>query len=141
MAIRELSKKINNKLSREEIENELKFKINNDDIFQAINNMSQELDNRPTHEEINNALEGKMNKDEFMFYLNQKNNSNENININKFNDLLNAFENIKNEIFTKINKLENDVVNKDDFIILKNELDNKTNIIYIENIIETKEDT
>ncbi len=67
MAIRELSKKINNKLSREEIENELKFKINNDDIFQAINNISQELDNRPTHEEINNALEGKMNKDEFMF--------------------------------------------------------------------------
>ena len=140
MAIRELSKKINNKLSREEIENELKFKINNDDIFQAINNISQELDNRPTHEEINNALEGKMNKDEFMFYLNQKNNSNENININKFNDLLNAFENIKNEIFTKINKLENDVVKKDDFIILKNELDNKANIIDIENILETKED-
>ena len=140
MAIRELSKKINNKLSREEIENELKFKINNDDIFQAINNISQELDNRPTHEEINNALEGKMNKDEFMFYLNQKNNSDENININKFNDLLNAFENIKNEIFTKINKLENDVVKKDDFIILKNELDNKANIIDIENILETKED-
>ena len=140
MAIRELSKKINNKLSREEIENELKFKINNDDIFQAINNISQELDNRPTHEEINNALEGKMNKDEFMFYLNQKNNSNENININKFNDLLNAFENIKNEIFTKINKLENVVVKKDDFIILKNELDNKANIIDIENILETKED-
>ena len=140
MAIRELSKKINNKLSREEIENELKFKINNDDIFQAINNISQELDNRPTHEEINNALEGKMNKDEFMFYLNQKNNSNENININKFNDLLNAFENIKNEIFTKINKLENDVIKKDDFIILKNELDNKANIIDIENILETKED-
>ena len=140
MAIRELSKKINNKLSREEIENELKFKINNDDIFQAINNISQELDNRPTHEEINNVLEGKMNKDEFMFYLNQKNNSNENININKFNDLLNAFENIKNEIFTKINKLENDVVKKDDFIILKNELDNKANIIDIENILETKED-
>ena len=140
MAIRELSKKINNKLSREEIENELKFKINNDDIFQAINNISQELDNRPTHEEINNALEGKMNKDEFMFYLNQKNNSNEIININKFNDLLNAFENIKNEIFTKINKLENDVVKKDDFIILKNELDNKANIIDIENILETKED-
>ena len=140
MAIRELSKKINNKLSREEIENELKFKINNDDIFQAINNISQELDNRPTHEEINNALEGKMNKNEFMFYLNQKNNSNENININKFNDLLNAFENIKNEIFTKINKLENDVVKKDDFIILKNELDNKANIIDIENILETKED-
>ena len=140
MAIRELSKKINNKLSREEIENELKFKINNDDIFQAINNISQELDNRPTHEEINNALEGKMNKDEFMFYLNQKNNSNENININKFNDLLNAFENIKNEIFSKINKLENDVVKKDDFIILKNELDNKANIIDIENILETKED-
>ena len=140
MAIRELSKKINNKLSREEIENELKFKINNDDIFQAINNISQELDNRPTHKEINNALEGKMNKDEFMFYLNQKNNSNENININKFNDLLNAFENIKNEIFTKINKLENDVVKKDDFIILKNELDNKANIIDIENILETKED-
>ena len=139
MAIRELSKKINNKLSREEIE-ELKFKINNDDIFQAINNISQELDNRPTHEEINNALEGKMNKDEFMFYLNQKNNSNENININKFNDLLNAFENIKNEIFTKINKLENDVVKKDDFIILKNELDNKANIIDIENILENKED-
>ena len=140
MAIRELSKKINNKLSREEIENELKFKINNDDIFQAINNISQELDNRPTHGEINNALEGKMNKDEFMFYLNQKNNSNENININKFNDLLNAFENIKNEIFSKINKLENDVVKKDDFIILKNELDNKANIIDIENILETKED-
>ena len=140
MAIRELSKKINNKLSREEIENELKFKINNDDIFQAINNISQELDNRPTHEEINNVLEGKMNKDEFMFYLNQKNNSNENININKFNDLLNAFENIKNEIFTKINKLENDVVKKDDFIIIKNELDNKANIIDIENILETKED-
>ena len=139
MAIRELSKKINNKLSREEIE-ELKFKINNDDIFQAINNISQELDNRPTHEEINNVLEGKMNKNEFMFYLNQKNNSNENININKFNDLLNAFENIKNEIFTKINKLENDVVKKDDFIILKNELDNKANIIDIENILETKED-
>jgi hypothetical protein len=81
-----------------------------------------------------------MNKDEFMFYLNQKNNSNENININKFNDLLNAFENIKNEIFSKINKLENDVVKKDDFIILKNELDNKANIIDIENILETKED-
>ena len=77
LAIRDLSKKLSNKPSREEIDNYLKFKPNDDEILTAINNLSQELNNRPTHEEIVNALDQKINKDELMFYLNQKNNSEE----------------------------------------------------------------
>ena len=140
MAIRDLSKKISNKPSREEIDNYLKFKPNSDEIFQAINNLSHELDNRPTHEEISNALEQKINKNEIMFYLNQKDNSEENNYMNQYNELSQRFENLKNELLNKINKLENQVVIKDDFIILKNELDNKANIIDVENALENKED-
>ena len=140
MAIRDLSKKISNKPSREEIDNYLKFKPNSDEIFQAINNLSHELDNRPTHEEISNALEQKINKNEIMFYLNQKDNSDENNYMNQYNELSQRFENLKNELLNKINKLENQVVIKDDFIILKNELDNKANIIDVENALENKED-
>ena len=140
MAIRDLSKKLSNKPSREEIDNYLKFKPNSDEIFQAINNLSHEIDNRPTHEEISNALEQKMNKNEYMLYLNQRDNPPENNCINQFNDLINRFEILKNEIFNKINKLENQVVLKDDFLILKNELDNKANIIDVDNALENKED-
>ena len=140
MAIRDLSKKLSNKPSREEIDNYLKFKPNSDEIFQAINNLSHEIDNRPTHEEISNALEQKMNKNEYMLYLNQRDNPAENNCINQFNDLINRFEILKNEIFNKINKLENQVVLKDDFLILKNELDNKANIIDVDNALENKED-
>ena len=60
MAIRDLSKKLSNKPSREEIDNYLKFKPNSDEIFKELNNLSQEL-------------EQKINKDELMKYLNQKN--------------------------------------------------------------------
>ena len=139
LAIRDLSKKLSNKPSREEIDNYLKFKPNDDEILTAINNLSQELNNRPTHEEIVNALDQKINKDELMFYLNQKNNSEE-LNMNQYEDLINKLETLKNDIFTKINQLENDCVNKDDFAIIKNELDNKANILDIENALEAKED-
>ena len=62
------------------------------------------------------------------------------ININQYNDLINQFENLKNDIFLKMNKFENNLVTKDDFAIIKNELDNKANILDIENALETKED-
>ena len=39
-----------------------------------------------------------------------------------------------------MNKFENNLVTKDDFAIIKNELDNKANILDIENALETKED-
>ena len=39
MAIRDLSKKLSNKPSREEIDNYLKFKPNSDEIFKALNNL------------------------------------------------------------------------------------------------------
>ena len=97
-----MSKKLSNKPSREELDNYLKFKSNNnDEIFQAINNC---------------------------------------VNINQFNDLIHQFENLKNDIFLKINKYENNLVTKDDFAIIKNELDNKANILDIENALEAKED-
>ena len=97
-----MSKKLSNKPSREELDNYLKFKSNNnDDIFQAINNC---------------------------------------VNINQYNELINKFENLKNDIFLKLNKFENNLVTKDDFAIIKNELDNKANILDIENALETKED-
>jgi len=97
-----LSKKLSNKPSREELDNYLKFKSNNnDEIFQAINNC---------------------------------------VNINQFNDLIHQFENLKNDIFLKLNKYENNLVTKDDFAIIKNELDNKANILDIENALEAKED-
>ena len=102
IAIRDLSKKLSNKPSREELDNYLKFKSNdNENILQAINNC---------------------------------------ININQYNDLINQFENLKNDIFLKLNKFENNLVTKDDFAIIKNELDNKANILDIENALETKED-
>ena len=102
IAIRDLSKKLSNKPSREELDNYLKFKSNNnDEIFQAINNC---------------------------------------VNINQFNDLIHQFENLKNDIFLKLNKYENNLVTKDDFAIIKNELDNKANILDIENALEAKED-
>ena len=97
-----MSKKLSNKPSREELDNYLKFKSNNnDEIFQAINNC---------------------------------------VNINQFNDLIHQFENLKNDIFLKINKYENNLVTKDDFAIIKNELDSKANILDIENALEAKED-
>ena len=97
-----MSKKLSNKPSREELDNYLKFKSNNnDEIFQAINNCA---------------------------------------NINQFNDLIHQFENLKNDIFLKLNKYENNLVTKDDFAIIKNELDNKANILDIENALEAKED-
>ena len=78
-----MSKKLSNKPSREELDNYLKFKSNNnDEIFQAINNC---------------------------------------VNINQFNDLIHQFENLKNDIFLKLNKYENNLVTKDDFAIIKNE--------------------
>ena len=102
IAIRDLSKKLSNKPSREELDNYLKFNSNdNENILQAINNC---------------------------------------ININQYNDLINQFENLKNDIFLKMNKFENNLVTKDDFAIIKNELDNKANILDIENALETKED-
>ena len=102
IAIRDLSKKLGNKPSREELDNYLKFNSNdNENILQAINNC---------------------------------------ININQYNDLINQFENLKNDIFLKMNKFENNLVTKDDFTIIKNELDNKANILDIENALETKED-
>ena len=102
IAIRDLSKKLGNKPSREELDNYLKFNSNdNENILQAINNC---------------------------------------ININQYNDLINQFENLKNDIFLKMNKFENNLVTKDDFAIIKNELDNKANILDIENALETKED-
>ena len=102
IAIRDLSKILSNKPSREELDNYLKFKSNNnDEIFQAINNC---------------------------------------VNINQFNDLIHQFENLKNDIFLKLNKYENNLVTKDDFAIIKNELDNKANILDIENALEAKED-
>ena len=102
IAIRDLSKKLVNKPSREELDNYLKFNSNdNENILQAINNC---------------------------------------ININQYNDLINQFENLKNDIFLKMNKFENNLVTKDDFAIIKNELDNKANILDIENALETKED-
>ena len=127
MAIRDLSKKLSNKPSRDELDNYLKFKPNSDEIFKAINNLTQELDQ-------------KINKEELLEYLNQKNNCDENNNMNQYNSLINRFENLKNDIFNKINLIENNFVNKDDFLIIKNELDNKANIIDIENALETKED-
>ena len=127
LAIRDLSKKLSNKPSREEIDNYLKFKPNNEDVFQAIN-------------DLGNSLEQKMDKNEFMNYLNQKNNIGENNYGNQYNELMDKFEKFKNDIFSKINKLENEVVKKDDFAILKNELDNKANIIDMENALEAKED-
>ena len=127
MAIRDLSKKLSNKPSREEIDNYLKFKPNNEDVFQAIN-------------DLGNSLEQKMDKNEFMNYLNQKNNIGENNCGNQYNELMDKFEKFKNDIFSKINKLENEVVKKDDFAILKNELDNKANIIDMESALEAKED-
>ena len=127
LAIRDLSKKLSNKPSREEIDNYLKFKPNNEDVFQAIN-------------DLGNSLEQKMDKNEFMNYLNQKNNIGENNCGNQYNELMDKFEKFKNDIFSKINKLENEVVKKDDFAILKNELDNKANIIDMENALEAKED-
>ena len=39
MAIRDLSKKLSNKPSRDELDNYLKFKPNSDEIFKAINNL------------------------------------------------------------------------------------------------------
>ena len=69
IAIRDLSKKLSNKPSREELDNYLKFNSNdNENILQAINNC---------------------------------------ININQYNDLINQFENLKNDIFLKMNKFEN----------------------------------
>lgn len=127
LAIRDLSKKLSNKPSREEIDNYLKFKPNNEDVFQAIN-------------DLGNSLEQKMDKNEFMNYLNQKNNIGENNCGNQYNELMDKFEKFKNDIFSKINKLENEVVKKDDFAILKNELDNKANIIDMESALEAKED-
>ena len=127
LAIRDLSKKLSNKPSREEIDNYLKFKPNNEDVFQAIN-------------DLGNSLEQKMDKNEFMNYLNQKNNIGENNCGNQYNELMDKFEKFKSDIFSKINKLENEVVKKDDFAILKNELDNKANIIDMESALEAKED-
>ena len=127
LAIRDLSKKLSNKPSREEIDNYLKFKPNNEDVFQAIN-------------DLGNSLEQKMDKNEFMNYLNQKNNIGENNCVNQYDELMDKFEKFKNDIFSKINKLENEVVKKDDFAILKNELDNKANIIDMESALDAKED-
>ena len=127
LAIRDLSKKLSNKPSREEIDNYLKFKPNNEEVFQAIN-------------DLGNSLEQKMYKNEFMNYLNQKNNIGENNYGNQYNELMDKFEKFKNDIFSKINKLENEVVKKDDFAILKNELDNKANIIDMESALDAKED-
>ena len=151
IALRDLDKKLRTKPSREEIENSLNSKANNDDIFQAINNLSQELFNRPTNDEIYKALDEKINKNELFYYLNQKSNIEEvnslinnkisNIeNKNNYSDLSNKFDLFKNEILSRINNLENNFVTKSNLINLQNELDNKANIIDMGNALETKVD-
>ena len=150
IAIRELEKNLRGKPSREEIENSLNFKANNEDIFQAINNLSQELFNRPTNEEIYKVLDEKMNKNELIYYLNQKPNMedinlllNDKINIrdkNNYNDISHKFDLFKNDIINKMNNIDNNYVKKNDIINLQNEIDNKANIIDVENALETKED-
>ena len=53
MAIRELSKKLSNKPSREELDNYIKFKPNNDEeIFQSINNLRNCLDQKMNKSEL-----------------------------------------------------------------------------------------
>ena len=151
LAIRELDKNLRNKPSREEIINSLNIKANNEDVFQALNNLSTELFNRPTNEEICKSLEEKLNKNELLYHLNQKPNIedinsliNEKISMkeykNSFNDLLHKFDLFKNEILTKINIMESNLVNRNEILNLKNELDNKANIIDVENALEIKED-
>ena len=151
MAIRDLDKKIRTKPSREEIDNILNFKANNDDIFQALNNLSQELLDRPKNEEIYKILDEKINKNELIYYLNQKPNI-EDINSllndkvsmreykNNYNDLLKRFEMFKNEILNKINNMDNNYAKRNDLINIQNELENKANIIDVENALEAKED-
>ena len=151
LAIRELDKNLRNKPSREEIINSLNIKANNEDVFQALNNLSTELFNRPTNEEICKSLDEKLNKNELLYHLNQKPNIedinsliNEKISMkeykNSFNDLLHKFDLFKNEILTKINIMESNLVNRNEILNLKNELDNKANIIDVENALEIKED-
>ena len=151
IALRDLDKKLRTKPSREEIENSLNSKANNDDIFQAINNLSQELFNRPTNDEIYKALDEKINKNELFYYLNQKSNIEEvnslindkisNIeNKNNYSDLWHKFDLFKNEILNRINNLENNFVTKSNLLNLQNELDNKANIIDMGNALETKVD-
>ena len=151
IALRDLDKKLRTKPSREEIENSLNSKANNDDIFQAINNLSQELFNRPTNDEIYKALDEKINKNELFYYLNQKLNIEEvnslindkisNIdNKNNCSDLSRKFDLFKNQILSRINNLENNFVTKSNLINLQNELDNKANIIDMGNALETKVD-
>ena len=150
IALRDLDKKLRTKPSREEIENSLNSKANNDDIFQAINNLSQELFNRPTNDEIYKALDEKINKNELFYYLNQKSNIEEvnslindkisNIeNKNNYSDLWHKFDLFKNEILNRINNLENNFVTKSNLLNLQNELDNKANIIDMGNALEDKE--
>ena len=144
IAIRDLDKKLRTKPSREEIENSLNFKANNEDIFQAINNLSQELYNRPTNEEIYKALDEKINKDEILYYLNQKSNIeevnsliNDKIskieNKNSYSDLMKKYDMFKNEI-------SNNFATKSDLINIQNELNSKANIIDLENTLEAKAD-
>ena len=151
IALRDLDKKLRTKPSREEIENSLNSKANNDDIFQAINNLSQELFNRPTNDEIYKALDEKINKNELFYYLNQKSNIEEvnslindkisNIeNKNNYSDLWHKFDLFKNEILNRINNLENNFVTKSNLLNLQNELDNKANIIDMGNALEAKVD-
>ena len=151
IALRDLDKKLRTKPSREEIENSLNSKANNDDIFQAINNLSQELFNRPTNDEIYKALDEKINKNELFYYLNQKSNIEEvnslindkisNIeNKNNYSDLWHKFDLFKNEILSRINNLENNFVTKSNLLNLQNELDNKANIIDMGNALEAKVD-
>ena len=150
IAIRELDKQLRGKPSREEIENSLSFKANNDDIFQAINNLSQELFNRPTNEEILKNIDEKISKNELMYYLNQKPNMedinsllNDKMNIrekNSYNDIAHKFDLFKNDIISKMMNMDNNYVKKNDIINLQNEIDNKANIIDVENALETKED-
>ena len=150
IAIRELDKQLRGKPSREEIENSLNFKANNDDIFQAINNLSQELFNRPTNEEILKNIDEKISKNELMYYLNQKPNMedinsllNDKMNIrekNSYNDIAHKFDLFKNDIISKMMNMDNNYVKKNDIINLQNEIDNKANIIDVENALETKED-
>ena len=150
IAIRELDKQLRGKPSREEIENSLNFKANNDDIFQAINNLSQELFNRPTNEEILKNIDEKISENELMYYLNQKPNMedinsllNDKMNIrekNSYNDIAHKFDLFKNDIISKMMNMDNNYVKKNDIINLQNEIDNKANIIDVENALETKED-
>ena len=98
--------------------------------------MSKKLGNKPSREELDNYLKFNSNDNENIL---QAINNCININ-NQYNDLINQFENLKNDIFLKMNKFENNLVTKDDFAIIKNELDNKANILDIENALETKED-